>query len=176
MFDCWYHNAAMKSHVGDMKRHDFQHSDPIASSGPDDPTRDYILLKRASIPATRIERHIRSALHRWFGRLFGEKLPYPTNLDGYYFSRSTVERVKDWVAVPFGFVFGFAPAILFFNICSPSSRLAILLSFITGLVPVLLIFLGMTRHQTLNTALGYTAVLGLLISRKTDHCDFSVGK
>lgn len=179
IFDCWYRNPAMKNYVGmqHMQRHDFQPSYPSASSGPENPTyfwrtRDYVLLKRASIPATRIERHIRVLLDRWFGRWFGEKLPYPSKFTGYYFSRSKVERVKDWMAVPFGLVFGVAPALLFFYICPPLSRLAILLSFIVGFVPVLLTFLGMTRDKTLATTLGYTAVLGLFISRKTDHCDF----
>lgn len=171
-FDFWIRNAAMRKHVGDMKRRDFQPSYPIPpSSSPENPThfwrtRDYVLLKCPPVPNTWIERFTRDRLGRWFR----DERPVPAQFDGYYFSRSKVERVKDWMAFPFGLVFLVAPAMLFFFVCSPSSRLAILLAFIAGLALVVQIFLGTTRHETLATALGYTGVLGLLISVKTDQC------
>lgn len=105
-----------------------------------------------------------------------DERPVPPNFDGYYFSRAKVERVKDWLAFPLGLVFLVAPAMLFFFICSASSRLAILLAFIAGLALVMQIFLGTTRHQTLASALAYTGVLGLLISVKTDRCPVVVPK
>jgi hypothetical protein len=169
-FDYWIHNAALKKHVGDMKRNDFQPSSPLPRSSESAShfwrTRDYVLLKSPTISNTWIERFTRNHLGRWFR----DERPVPPNFDGYYFSRDKVERVKDWLAFPLGLIFLVAPAMLFFFICSPSSRLAILLAFIAGLALVVQIFLGTTRHETLATALAYTGVLGLLISVRTDRC------
>lgn len=170
-FDYWIRNAAMNKHVGNMRRNDFQPSCPVPIATPETPThfwrtRDYVLLKCPPIPNTWMERFTRNHLGRWFR----DERPVPPNFDGYYFSRGKVERVKDWLAFPFGMIFLVAPAMLFFFTCSPSSRLAILLAFIAGLALVVQIFLGTTRHETLATALGYTGVLGLLISVKTDRC------
>ncbi|TID17860.1 hypothetical protein E6O75_ATG10505 [Venturia nashicola] len=172
--DFWIRNAAMRMHVGRMKRYDFQPSHPMPGSGPENPshfwrTRDYVCLKSRPIPDTWIERFTRKRLGRWFR----DDRPIPAHFDGYYFSRSKFERVKDWMAFPLGLVFLIAPATLFFFICSPSTRLAVLLAFITGLALVAQIFLGTTRHETLATALGYTGVLGLLISVKTNQCPVS---
>jgi hypothetical protein len=66
-FDYWIANAALKKHVGDMKRNDFESSIPV----PESPshywrTRDYVLLKNSTIPDTWIEIFTRKYLGRWF--------------------------------------------------------------------------------------------------------------
>jgi hypothetical protein len=167
-FDYWIRKAAMKKHVGDMKRNDFQPNSPVPGYGRREGasyywrTRDYVLLKCPIIQDTWIERFTRNHLGRWFR----DERPVPPNFDGYYFSRSKVERVKDWLAFPLCLIFLIAPALLFYFVCSYPARLGILLAFIAGLALIVQVFLGTTRHETLASALAYTGVLGLLISVK----------
>jgi uncharacterized membrane protein YjjB (DUF3815 family) len=86
---------------------------------------------------------------------------------GYYFERSKVERIKDYLALPIAVVFLVVPALLFHFICDEDRRLGILLGFLVGLALAVQVFMGTGRKETLAAALAYTGVLGLLINNAT---------
>jgi hypothetical protein len=77
----------------------------------------------------------------------------PSEWTGYYFERSKVERIKDYLAFPVALVFLVVPALLFHFICDGDKRLAILLGFIVGLAFCVQVFTGTGRKETLGSAL-----------------------
>ncbi|KAF2431523.1 hypothetical protein EJ08DRAFT_648785 [Tothia fuscella] len=160
--DNWLQNATEGRPVGEILIEDYE---PIAEDNSTHywRTRDYALLKSPTYKDTWTEMWTR----KYLGRLLHEERPVPPEWSGYYFDRSKVERIKDYLAFPVAVVFLVVPAFLFHFICDGSKRLGILLGFIIGLALAIQIFMGTGRKETLGSALAYTGVMGLLLSNGT---------